>query len=162
MAAEKKIDQVEYRLLIVKTFDDTLNKEGILFHLETTKQFTNFAYRIDIRDTEKEHSLVWTLHGLRAPSMNMPSIGSAQFDKVYFDLPRKISFTLIKKGTLKASTEIKFLKHAFEAAPAHAGFLKVYVDKEEFEKNRSSDALPPELKPDIHRKHSTPLTEKKV
>lgn len=160
MAKQVKTETVEYRLLITKTYDDTIKKDGIRFHLETTKQFTNFAYVIDIHDTLEKSSLVWSLHGLRAPSMNMPTTGTAQFDKVYFDLPKKINFTFAKKGNLKVSTEIKFLKHEFKVSKNAIGFLKIYLTEQEFEANRVTDLIAPELKPDVHRA-SKPQSPKK-
>lgn len=152
MAVTKKKDEIDYRLLITKTYDETLKKDGILFYLETTKQFTNFAYVIDIHDVQANRTLTWTLHGLRAPSMIMPTTGTAQFKKVYFDLPKKIQFTFVKKGSLRVSTELKLLKHSFSALKTHIGFLKIYFDENEFESNRTADSIPPELKPDVHRK----------
>lgn len=149
---KKNENEIDYRLLITRTYDETLKKEGILFFLETTKQFTNFAYVIDIQDVQNNRALTWTLHGLRAPSMIMPTTGTAQFKKVYFDLPKKVQFTFVKKGSLRVSTDLSFLKNSFSAEKPHIGFLKIYFDENEFESNRTADSIPPELKPDVHRK----------
>jgi hypothetical protein len=142
---------IEYRLLVQPTYDETLKKAGVLFLLETSKQFTNFSYVIDVHDAEQGSSLVWTLHGLRAPSMNMPSTGTAQFRKVYFDLPKKISFTLVKKGKIKADTEFSFGKTAYTSTKTVSAFMKIYTDEHQFESNRINDVVMAELKPDQHR-----------
>jgi hypothetical protein len=142
---------VEYRLLIVPSYDETLNKNGILFLLETTKQFTNFAYLIDVQDSLDGNELTFTLHGLRTPSMDMPTTGRAQFSKVFFDLPKKIMLTVVKKEKITAKAEIKFLKSGFTASKSRVSFLKIYLDETEFETKRMADTLLPELKPDIHR-----------
>ncbi len=160
MANQTKNDPVEYRLLITKTYDDTVKKEGIRFLLETSKQFTNFAYVIDIHDTLEKSSLTWSLHGLRAPSMNMPTTGSARFEKVYFELPKKINFTFAKKGNLKSAVEIKFLKQEFQVSKTKIGSLKIYLSEQDFEENRTSDSLAPEVKPDIHRTVKPSSTKK--
>jgi hypothetical protein len=153
---------IEYRLLVHHTYDETLKKPGVLFLLETSKQFTNFSYRIAVKERFDGKHLEWTLHGLQAPSMNMPETGTAQFSTVYFDAPRTIEFTLIKKEKIRTSVMIKVLKHSVTATPA-AGFLKVYTDKEEFDAQRQSDTQAPVLKPDVHRAppKKIPTTTKK-
>ncbi len=147
----QKKHSIEYRLLITPTYNDTLKKEGILFLLETSKQFTNFSYNIDVKEDVDGNKIVWSLHGLRAPSMNMPSTGAAQYRKVYFDLSRTVQFTLIKKGKIAASTELKFLKSSIKTSHSAMNFLKIYTNEQEFEKNRLTDSDVPELKPDVHR-----------
>ena len=149
-----KHEEIDYRLLIKKVFDETLQKEGVLFYLETTKQFTNFAYIIDIQDTRIDDAIAWSLHGLKSPSMIMPTTGTAQFSKVYFDLPKKFTFTFLKKTSIKTAIEVKYLKTSYSVSGKQSNFLKVYTDEDAFERNRLSDALPPETKPDIHRKSS--------
>jgi hypothetical protein len=142
---------IEYRLLVRPTYDETLKKDGVLFLLETSKQFTNFSYVIDVKDDVEGGAVVWTLHGLRAPSMNMPATGTAQFKKVYFDLPKAVNFTLVKKGKVKAVTDLKLLKSGYTTAKSTSAFLKIYMDEHLFESNRINDVVMAELKPDQHR-----------
>lgn len=149
--ASTKHSSIEYRLLVQHSYDDIQKKHGVLFLLETSKQFTNFSYGIDVRDAIDGKELHWTLHGLRAPSMNMPETGTAQYSKVYFDLPKTVRFTLVKKEKIRSSAEIKIGKTAIAATAPDDAFLKIYTDNEEFENNRLSDSRPPEYKPDIHR-----------
>ncbi|MDP1676558.1 MAG: hypothetical protein Q8L88_06795 [Bacteroidota bacterium] len=148
-----KNQSIEYRLLVRPTFDSTVNKEGILFLLETSKQFTNFSYVIDVKETILGRKIVWTLRGLRAPSMNMPSTGAAQYSNIYFDLDNKIDFMLVKNEKATASTSLKFLRSSVKSTKTIVNFLKIYTDEIEFENNRLTDADVPELKPDIHRGH---------
>lgn len=161
MAAAQRTQAVEYRLLIERVFDDTLKKEGVHFLLETTKQFTNFSYQIDIEETLSGSDLNWRLHGLRAPSMNMPETGNAQFSKVYFELPKKINFTLMKKDNVRASAEIVFTSTGIKVSPSLIHFLKIYNRRQDFENNRFSDAEKPEHKPDIHREKPTAQQKRK-
>jgi len=151
----KKKQPVEYRLLVRYTFDERLKKTGVLFLLETAKQFTNFSYFIDVKDTVRAKDLQWTLHGLRAPSMNMPSTGSARFQKVYFDLPKSIRFTLTKTGKIKAETGFTFTKTSITPSKTSSAFLKIYTDEQEFETNRVKDVVIAEPKPDQHREPPT-------
>jgi len=157
MSSKNKKQSIEYRLLVIPTFDETLKKEGILFLLETTKLFTNFSYFIDIRDEMNGNILRWSLHGLRAPELNLPATGTAQFRKVYFDLPKTVKFTLVKKENIQAATEFKILKSSVKSKDGLVNFLKIYTDVDTFEASRADDAEPPEHKPDIHR---TPVEAK--
>jgi hypothetical protein len=152
---------IEYRLLVRPIFDTTVNKEGILFLLETSKQFTNFAYVIDVKETVDGKKIVWTLHGLRAPSMNMPSTGTAQFSKVYFDLGKSAEFTLVKKEKIEASTSLKFLRTSAASTKSTVDFLKIYTDEAEFIANRLTDADVPEPKLDTHRESTGSKKPKK-
>ena len=161
MPKKNKKQSIEYRLLVVPTYDDTLKKEGTLFLLETTKLFTNFSYFIDIRDTLEGNTLQWSLHGLRAPSMNLPATGTAQFRKVYFDLPKTLQFALLKKENNKASTEFKISKSLVKSRDGLVNFLKIYTDVNTFEANRNGDIEPPVYKPDIHRAPATQQTKQK-
>lgn len=157
MAAAKQKQSIEYRLLIEHTYDDTVKKEGIMFLLETTKQFTSFLYQIDVRDILEGNTMRWSLHGLRAPSMNMPGTGTAQFSKTYFDIPKTIAFTLTKTGASRAESEIKISKSGIKVSNSQINFLKIYTDRAEFENNRFSDTEPPEYKPDVHRAQNEPV-----
>ncbi|MEW5798949.1 MAG: hypothetical protein AB1728_08060 [Bacteroidota bacterium] len=164
MAPTKRKLHTEYRLLLEHTYDETLKKEGVLFLLETTMQFTNFSYQIDVKEMMEGTTIHWSLHGLRAPSMNMPETGTAQFSKVYFDLPKSITFILHKKEKVQASTGIKILKSSITVSDPHPNFLKIYTHRQEFENNRMNDTEPPEYKPDLHRTtvdhHTTPQKKK--
>lgn len=146
-----KTSAVEYRLLVQPAYDETLKKHGYLFLLETSKIFTNFSYVIDVRDVLEGNGLLWTLHGLRAPSMIMPATGSATFRKIYFDLPRTVRFTLLKSGTTKASAEIVFGKNGITATSESSTFLKVYTNAAEFDEKRTEDAGISAPKPEIRR-----------
>lgn len=148
--AQKK-QPIEYRLLVQPAVDEILKKEGYLFLLETSKQFTNFSYVIDVKDDVDGKEMIWTLHGLRAPSMNMPATGTAQFRKFYSELPRSVRFTLIKKDKIKAETELSFHKNTIRSASSTSSFLRIYTDATEFESKRPDDVVMAEIKPDIHR-----------
>ena len=152
----QKKQTIEYRLLVQPTFDETLNRAGVLFLLETAKQFTNFSYVIDVKDDVVGNKIIWTLRGLRAPSMNMPATGTAQFHKIYYDLPRTVHFTLVKKEKIKADTEFTFLKEAFKSSKTMSAFLKIYTDQNEFQTKRISDVVMAEPKPDMLRESSSP------
>ena len=92
----KKNVGVEYRLVVQPVLDDAARKSGVMFLLETIKQFGNFNYEIVVNEAFDGRTLLWTLHGLRAPELAMPSSGSAQFRKVHFDLPGRFHFVMRK------------------------------------------------------------------
>jgi len=149
-----KKQSIEYRLLIQPMFDATVKKHGFHFLLETSKQFTSFSYVIDVKETVTGNAIVWKLHGLRAPSMNMPSTGAAQYNKVYFDLGKEADFTLVKNEKVTASTSLKFSRSSVKSTKEIINFLKIYTNENEFVNNRLTDADVPQPKPDIHRDHT--------
>lgn len=147
-----KIIEIEYRLLVVPAFDESLQQHGTLFSLETVKQFINFSYQLLVKETSVKRTVTWTIHGLNAPAMSMPAVGSARFNKIYFGLSGTVHFTLITQDgqentfTLKvSSTGVKLVE-----APRHP-FIAIYTHSDEFEAKRTDDMHKPENKPDIHR-----------
>ncbi len=151
MAAKKKAE-IEYRLLIVPAFDETLQKHGTLFLVETVKQFTNFNYQILIEDSLVRRTLTWKIHGLSAPAMSMPAVGGAKFDKIYFDLNGTLHFTIFKKDGHENTVTVKVLPGGIKVVelPEHP-FMTVYTGTDEFEAMRIADMQKPSHKPDIHR-----------
>ena len=131
---KKKTAEKEYRLLIEPVFDETLKKNGILFYFETVKQFSNFNYEIAIEDVVEDGSLAWSIHGLRAPSMNMPSFGSARFSKIYFDLKKHLTLTIAKSDGEVNSFAIKFLKTGIVVEPQEKySFVELFTSQQLFE-----------------------------
>jgi hypothetical protein len=151
MAAKKKTE-IEYRLLIVPAFDETLQKHGTLFLVETVKQFINFNYQILIEESSLKRTITWRIHGLSAPAMSMPAVGGAKYDKIYFDMSGTVHFTLIKKDGQENASTIKILPAGVKIVqlPEHP-FMTVYTSTDEFEAKRIADMQKPSHKPDIHR-----------
>ncbi|MCX6137342.1 MAG: hypothetical protein NTV54_07610 [Ignavibacteriales bacterium] len=87
---------IEYRLMVQPVLDDAARKRGVVFLLETIKQFGNFNYEIVVDEVFDGKTLLWTLHGLKAPELAMPASGAAQFRKVHYDLPGRFHFVLRK------------------------------------------------------------------
>ncbi len=151
MAAKQKID-IEYRLLVVPAFDETLQQHGMLFLVETVKQFTNFNYQILIEESSAKRTVTWKIHGLSAPAMSMPAIGGARYDKIYFGLSGTVHFTLIKKDGQENTVTVKVSPTGVKLIdmPQHS-FIAVYTGSDEFEAKRTDDMQKPSHKPDIHR-----------
>jgi len=151
MAAKKHID-LEYRLLVVPAFDETLQKHGTLFLVETVKQFTNFNYQILVEESCRKHSVTWKVHGLSAPAMSMPAVGGAKYDKIYFDMIGTVHFTMIKKDGQENTVTVKVGPTGVKVVelPSHP-FMNVYTGSDEFEARRTDDMHKPSHKPDIHR-----------
>lgn len=159
--AQKK-QPVEYRLLVRPMYDETVKKSGFVFYLETTMQFTNFSYVVDVKDHVEGNTIVWSLHGLRAPSLNLPATGIAYFQKTYFDLPKIIHFRLQKNQSLKAEMDLKLSTSSVTSSKSKSTFLKIYTDEQEFESHRPTDAVIADPKPDIHREKVHQKTKRKT
>lgn len=160
--AKKKHKGLEYRVLVTPTFDETLKKTGTLFLIETVKQFSNFNYEVVVEDHRLSDTILWSLHGLRAPELSMPSFGAAQFRKIYFDIKGKYNFILRKIDgeenlfTLKiSSSSVSILSQ-----PEHL-FASLYTSEESFEHNRDQELDRPVHRPDIKRLLLHPSTKKK-
>jgi hypothetical protein len=151
MAAKQKTE-IEYRLLVVPAYDETLQKHGTLFLVETVKQFTNFNYQILVEEEYRKRTVTWKIHGLSAPAMSMPAVGGARFDKIYFEMIGTVHFTLIKKDGQENTVTVKVGPNGVKIVdlPPHP-FLNVYIGTDEFEAKRNDDMQKPSHKPDIHR-----------
>ncbi|MGA7160352.1 MAG: hypothetical protein WBZ48_05080 [Bacteroidota bacterium] len=160
--AKKKHKGGEYRMLIQPSYDETLKKAGILFLIETVKQFSNFSYEVVVEETREEKRLTWSLHGLRAPELLMPSFGGAQFKKVYFDLKGTQTFILKKIDGETNEFRIKISPTSI-AVQSITGtpFVSVYTTDAEFEEQRPKEMEIPKHKPDIKRlPERSPLRKK--
>ncbi|MGE5314281.1 MAG: hypothetical protein ACM3Q4_06285 [Acidobacteriota bacterium] len=155
MTAKKKTE-IEYRLLVVPAYDETMQKYGTLFLVETVKQFTNFNYQILIEEGVHKRTVTWKIHGLSAPAMSMPAVGGAKFDKIYFDMNGTVHFTMIKKDGHENTATLKVTPQGVKIVelPEHP-FMTVYTSTDEFEAKRIADMQKPVHKPDIHR--TTPV-----
>ncbi len=151
MSAKHHID-IEYRLLVVPAFDETLQKNGILFLVETVKQFTNFNYQILVEESCVKRTVTWKIHGLSAPAMSMPAVGGARYDKLYFTLSGTVHFTLIKKDGQENTVTVKVGPTGVKLIDMpRNSFIAVYTGSDEFEAKRTGDMQKPMHKPDIHR-----------
>jgi hypothetical protein len=125
----KKNMEIEYRLYIRPVLDEMEKKSGFQFSLETVKQFGSFNYEIVVNESHEGKTLIWTLHGLRAPELAMPAHGSALFRKTYFDFDGRHRFILRKtdgtEGTFDLETRGR--RVALRNLPAHS-FLSVELD----------------------------------
>ncbi|MBW7887587.1 MAG: hypothetical protein H3C35_04380 [Bacteroidetes bacterium] len=145
-------EQIEYRLLIDKVYDETLKQEGIRFLLETVKQFANFHYLLDVEDLLEKKLLTWKLHGLRAPLKQMPAHGAATAVRIYYNLNGTFTFSLSKTAGTTETLTVKALKNSLTVSPPKQHWLKIYLNEHEFEEQRTNDGEVPQQKPDIHRK----------
>jgi hypothetical protein len=150
--AKKWHKSIEYRMLIQPTFDETLKKHGTAFLIETVKQFSSFSYEVVVEETRTDNHLSWSLHGLRAPELLMPSFGGAQFHKVYFDLKGSYTFTLKKIDGDLNEFGLKILPTSVVTMDfAGKPFVSVYTSEALFEEKRQEEMEVPQLKPDIKR-----------
>ncbi|HTX18495.1 MAG TPA: hypothetical protein VMG34_07530 [Bacteroidota bacterium] len=150
--AKKKYKGIEYRMLILPFYDETLKKHGTAFLIETVKQFSNFSYEIVVEESRSEGHLTWALHGLRAPELLMPSFGGAQYRKVYFDLKGTVGFTLKKIDGELNEFKLKVLPTSVVTKDfAGIPFVSVYTSEALFEEKRPEEMEIPVHKPDIKR-----------
>jgi len=93
---KRKKSQIEYRLLISRFHSEAASKQGIVFRLETVKEFSSFNYAIAVEEQLMGNTITWKIHGLRSPAISLPAIGPATFVRKYEDLKGSYVFTITK------------------------------------------------------------------
>jgi hypothetical protein len=93
---KRKKSLIEYRLLISRSYSEVSRKHGIVFRLETAKEFSSFNYAIAVEEQLIENTMIWKIHGLRSPAISLPATGPATFVKKYEDLKGSYLFTITK------------------------------------------------------------------
>lgn len=83
MAKGKKPQEIEYRLIITSHYNERKQVPTTLVTIETTKAFASFRYELSVKETVKGKRLHYKILGLKAPQLDLPSSGSAQFVREY-------------------------------------------------------------------------------
>lgn len=94
MAKRKSISGPEYRLLITPHINERTQKPGTLVVLETTKAFASFQYELSVKEEVEGKSIQYTILGLKAPHLSLPSAGHAQFAREYENLKGTYTFAV--------------------------------------------------------------------
>jgi hypothetical protein len=93
---KRKKSPTEYRLFVFPSYSEVAKKHGIVFRLETVKEFSNFSYAIAVEERLMENTISWKIHGLRSPGISLPATGPATFVKKYENLKGVYLFTITK------------------------------------------------------------------
>ncbi|MER3522643.1 MAG: hypothetical protein C4326_00895 [Ignavibacteria bacterium] len=84
---------LEYRLIITSYIDDLRQTPMTRITLETVQVFASFRYELSIREHVGEKELRYEILGLKAPRLDLPATGTAQFVR---DYPRlKGTYTIV-------------------------------------------------------------------
>ncbi len=84
----------EYRLLVVPVVNERTQRPMIRVVLETTRIFASFRYDLTVREERAGRSLTYTVQGISAPRLDLPSAGPARFVRDYEDLSGTWTFTV--------------------------------------------------------------------
>ena len=85
MARKKKRDP-DYTLNIFHHFEEKIQKDVVVFLVQTTKIFVSFRYEILIEDEINDHDIQFKITGLHVPEVLMPQTGPAQGRRDYTNL----------------------------------------------------------------------------
>lgn len=139
MAKRKNPAGPEYRLLITPHMNERTQKSGTLVVLETTKAFASFRYELSVKEEVEGKSIQYTILGLKAPHLSLPSAGHAQFVKEYENLKGTYSFAVegldgvVHESSVKIGTgKVELLK-----APT-SRFVEVFTEEGRWDENRSN------------------------
>jgi hypothetical protein len=89
VAAAKKAQEFEYRLIVSLHANERLQKTTTLIRIETIKPFTNFQYDLSVHEIHNKRTLSYKIRGLKTPQLDLPSTGPAQFTREYVGLRGK-------------------------------------------------------------------------
>lgn len=76
----------EYRLLVAPVFNERHQRIMTRVVLETTRLFASFRYNLTVKEERSTHALTFTVMGISAPRLDLPSVGPARFVRDYDDL----------------------------------------------------------------------------
>jgi hypothetical protein len=76
----------EYRLLVAPVFNERNQRVMTRVVLETTRIFASFRYKLTVKEERVSRSLTYTVTGISAPKLDLPSAGPARFVRDYDDL----------------------------------------------------------------------------
>ncbi len=76
-------NDVEYRLIVTPHFNERKQARTTRVTIETTKVFASFRYELSVKETVKGRQLTYKILGLKAPQLDLPSSGSARFEREY-------------------------------------------------------------------------------
>lgn len=90
-----KAREFEYRLLISFHQNERLQRPTTLLTIETTKLFASFRYELSIAEEREGKTLRYKILGLKAPQLDLPSVGSARFVREYEHLRGKYHIEVV-------------------------------------------------------------------
>ena len=106
--------EFEFKLNISKQFDDVRKKDYVLLEFNTMKEFENFAYKINVKqsiDLEKKE-LKFDLEGLSAPVISLSKAGNARYEYKFYDFKQtEYNLVLYKLGENRNLFKFKVLKN---------------------------------------------------
>ncbi len=144
MAKRKSPAGPEYRLLITPHMNERTQKSGTLVVLETTKAFASFQYELSVKEDVEGKTIQYTILGLKAPHLSLPSSGHAQFVKEYDNL--KGTYTIAVEGldgvVHESSVRIGAGRVDLMKAPT-SQFVEVFTEEERWDEQRSGRTKPP-------------------
>jgi hypothetical protein len=129
---KRKKSQTEYRLFVFPSHSEVAKKQGIVFRLETAKEFSNFSYAITVEERLTDKTISWKIHGLRSPRIGLPATGPATFVKKYENLKGLYLFTIAKLDGEENTFTLNVLeqKVSIVKAPRQA-FLEILTSVDE-------------------------------
>ena len=83
MGPLKRAGEAEYRLRISHNLSERTHLPSILLALRTTKSFANFRYELAVEDRVEGKTIHLKILGLKAPLLDLPAAGPADFRREY-------------------------------------------------------------------------------
>jgi hypothetical protein len=124
----KKAREIEYRLTISPTLNERLQRPTTLVTIETTKHFASFRYELSVTEEQKGKSLRYTIRGLKAPQLDLPSSGSARFVREYEQLNGTYHIEVVSLDGTVNSCDVRITPKATALLkPLNSSFVEFVV-----------------------------------
>ncbi|MEW6511622.1 MAG: hypothetical protein AB1428_11775 [Bacteroidota bacterium] len=86
MTKPRRRTEAEYRLRVAPHVNERTQQPCTLVVLQTTKDFANFRYELAVDERLEGRTLHLKVLGLKAPQLDLPAAGPAEFRKEYSGL----------------------------------------------------------------------------
>ncbi|MBI3585705.1 MAG: hypothetical protein HY088_01080 [Ignavibacteriales bacterium] len=128
--ATKRQKEPEYTLNIFRHREERTNTTGIVFLVQTVKEFTNFKYEILLNGGLKGKSFELNILGLRTTPLIMPGVGPAIGRKDFPNLKGSYALVVTKLDgeTNQFQLELSAQKITVKKAPPQV-FIRVSTEQ---------------------------------
>lgn len=96
MPRRKKKVEPEYRLRVFHYHDERQSTKGVVFSIETVKEFVSFQYEVLLEEERNGHEISFRILGLHTPTSVMPAVGPARGVRIFENLKGKYRIRIAK------------------------------------------------------------------
>lgn len=104
----KKPDKLEYVCKAFYKYDPSVKKQFCVFAIETTVEFTSFAYEVSVEVIQEKNVIGFILMGLKAKTNVVPIVQPARTEIMFEDLIGDYTVNVVKQDGAINTAEFHF------------------------------------------------------